>query len=52
MAAVGGITAAATLITTAAVVDQNLTTFHASTMRPMHVPISTKYQRLRVTRPA
>jgi hypothetical protein len=52
MAAVGGITAATTLITTAAAVDQNLTTFHASTMSTMHVPMSTKYQRLRVTQPA
>ena len=49
MAAVGGITAATTLITTAAVVDQNRTTFHASRMRPMQIPMSTKYQRLRTT---
>ena len=40
--AIGGITAAITLITTAAVVDQNRTTFQASTMSAMQVPISRK----------
>jgi hypothetical protein len=40
--AIGGITAATTLITTAAGVDQNRTTFHASTMSRMQVPISQK----------
>ena len=42
MAAVGGITAATMLITTAAVVDQNRTTFQARTMSRMQVPISQK----------
>ena len=40
--ATGGITAATTLITTAAVVDQNRTTFQASTISTRQVPISTK----------
>ena len=34
--------AATMLITTAAVTDQNRTTFQASTMSRMHVPISQK----------
>ncbi len=42
IAAVGGITAATMLITTAAVVDQNRTTFQARTMSAMQVPISQK----------
>jgi hypothetical protein len=41
-AATGGMTAATMLITTAAVVDQDRTTFQASRIRPMQVPISTK----------
>ncbi|MGZ5416323.1 MAG: hypothetical protein ACXWDI_04010 [Nocardioides sp.] len=41
-AATGGITAATRLITTAAVVDQNRTTFHASKMSSRQVPISRK----------
>jgi len=40
--ATGGITAAITLITTAAVVDQKRTTFHANRMSRMQVPISRK----------
>ena len=36
-----GMTAAITLITIAAVVEKNLTTNHATTIKPMHVPIST-----------
>ena len=40
--AIGGITAATALITTAAVVDQKRTTFHASRMSRMQVPISRK----------
>ena len=42
MAAIGGITAAMTLITTAAVTDQKRTTFQASRMSTMQVPISQK----------
>ena len=41
-AATGGITAATRLITTAAVVDQNRTTFHASRISSTQVPISAK----------
>jgi hypothetical protein len=41
-AATGGITAATRLITTAAVVDQNRTTFHAIRMSSRQVPISRK----------
>jgi hypothetical protein len=43
MAATGGISAATTLMATAAGTDQRRTTFHASTMRAMQVPISQKY---------
>jgi hypothetical protein len=42
IAATGGMTAATTLITTAAVIDQNRTTFQASTMRSTQLPIRTK----------
>ena len=45
--AIGGITAAMMLITTAAEVDQKRTTFQASRISTRQVPISTKYQRLR-----
>jgi hypothetical protein len=41
-AATGGITAAMKLITTAAVVDQNRTTFHASRISSTQVPMSAK----------
>ena len=41
-AATGGISAATTLITTAAVVDHSRTTFQASRISTTHVPISTK----------
>jgi hypothetical protein len=50
MAATGGITAATTLIATAAVVDQNRTTFQASTMSSTHAPMRAKYARRRVER--
>lgn len=45
IAAIGGITAAIADITTAAVTENSRTTFHASRISTMQVPISTKYAR-------
>ena len=44
IAAIGGMAAAITLITIAAVVEKNRTTNQASKMRPMHVPMRMKYR--------
>lgn len=43
MAAIGGMTAAIALIPMAAGIEKSRTTNQASTIRPMHVPISQKY---------